>query len=225
MKKHLLLLLFLAALSGAAQAQAIDGDAYRARKAREAANAAAKYEWERKHEKFFDHSKHSYMGWTLINTGYPFTLGMGLVGRHGKHKSFYSNSNKSFVGFGYYANIGWDIGGGMTYESDNPYNTFAPLHYSVGLKLFPYKSIFLSAGYGTLGAEKMQVSNSDEGRFNTEGWRQGKGLMLTGGYDLLGNLNGGGGAFLSLSAGVGYDMYLQSWKPMASLRFGVAWGL
>jgi hypothetical protein len=197
MKKFILLLFALAALTGAAQAKKkidLKGEKL-------------------KEKTFFANNHYSYLGWGIVGAGYPLAAHASFVGRHG--------GSRHVFGFGYWASAGMEFGG-KPVSGSTSITTYP--HYSVGLKLFPYKSIFLSAGYGTLGAEKMQVSNSDEGRFNTEGWRQGKGLMLTGGYDLLGNLNGGG-AFLSLSAGVGYDMYLQSWKPMASLRFGVAWGL
>jgi len=163
-----------------------------------------------KHKKFFMNCHESYLGWGIVGASYPLAAHASFTGRHG-----------GLVGFGYWASAGAEFGGKPA-DGSAALTTYP--HYSVGLKLFPYKSMFVAAGYGTQGAEKVSNLSTDEGRFNTEGWRQRRGVMLMGGYDILGNLNGGG-AMLSISAGVGYDTFLQTWKPLATLRFGVAWGL
>jgi len=147
------------------------------------------------------HDKHNYLAWGVLNAGYPFTLGTSFAGRHG-----------GVVGIGYYLSVGADIG----YD----YPDIVPVHYSIGLKFFPYKSIFLSAGYGTLGVEKMSGFNDSDGRWGTEGWRQGKGPIVMGGYDIL-----VGGVFLSLGAGMSYDLFMEKWQPLINIKFGVAWGL
>lgn len=173
---------------------------------------------------FFTNGHNNYLAWGILNTGYPFTLGTSFIGRHG-----------NVVGVGYYLSIGVDFGGNSTYDDDESTYTLAeydfekkfiaPLQYAVGLKIFLYKDIFLSVGYGTLGCKKTNTFNDSEGRWGTEGWRQGKGLILTAGYDVLvGNLKNGN-FFLSTSAGVSYDTFLDEWNPLINIKLGVAWGL
>ena len=180
---------------------------------------------------FFEKGHNNYLAWGVLNTGYPVTLGTSFAGRHG-----------GIVGIGYYLSLGIDIGGNSTYEryaseyqsvykpakESSDAEFIIPIHYAVGLKIFPYKSFFLSAGYGTLGCEKMSRFNDSAGRWGMEGWRQGKGLILTGGYDILSDLKnfaGDSGLFLSLGAGMSYDLFMEKWQPLINIKFGMAWGL
>ena len=173
---------------------------------------------------FFTNGHNNYLAWGILNTGYPFTLGTCFMGRHG-----------NIIGIGYYLSIGVDFGGKSTYHKDESIYTpteydfnkkdIAPLHYSAGLKFFPYKDIFLSVGYGTLGCKKTNTFNDSEGRWGTDGWRQGKGLIFTTGYDVLvGNLRNGN-FILSASVGVLYDTFLDEWYPLVNIKMGVAWSL
>jgi len=173
---------------------------------------------------FFNKGHNNYFAWSGLNVGYPFMLGTGIAGRFG-----------GIVGVGYYLSFGFDFGGNSTYHvNDDTYGIseirysydtefITPLHYSFGLKFFPYKSVFLSAGYGTLGCEKMSPFNDGEGRWGMEGWRQGKGLIFTAGYDYLGNLKRDDGLFLSSSVGMSYDLFLDKWYPLINIKFGMAW--
>jgi len=171
-------------------------------------------------QSFFSRGHSSYLAWGAISLGYPFNVGTSIVGRHG-----------GIVGFGYFASFGVDIGGRSTYRSSSRNNrsnrkVVSAVHYSLGAKFFPYKNIFLSAGFGTIGMERMHTFNDDDGRFGTDGWRQGTGLSLMVGYNLLGNVgDGAGGVFLSIGAGMSYDFFMGQWQPTVSLRFGPAWHL
>ena len=156
-------------------------------------------------EPFFAKKKNNYMAWGILNTGYPLTFGTSFAGRHG-----------NFVGVGYYLSLGVD----PAIENFS----VAPLSYQAGIKFFPYKSFFLSAGYGTLGCEKMSTYNDSDGFWRTEGLRQGEGLILMAGSDVTGNLNRGG-VFLSLGAGITQDTFTKNMAPFINIKFGVAWGL
>jgi len=172
-------------------------------------------------DNFFSKGRDNYLALGILNVGYPLTLGTNFTGRHG-----------GIIGIGYYLDFGWGIGGKSTYNGSKKMGVsggagklISTLHYSVGVKFFPYKNIFISAGYGTLGNERTHTFNHSNGNFGTDGYRQGKGLILMAGYNLLGNLSKGNGAFLSIGGGMQYDLFTEKWTPCANLRFGVAWKL
>ena len=176
------------------------------------------------HKIFFDNGYNKYLAYGIINVGYPWTLGTSFMGRYG-----------GIFGVGGYLSIGWDFGGNSTYdknasvytpsEGETPRKFIAPFHYSAGLKIFPYKNIFLSVGYGTLGCEKRNTFNNSEGHWETTGWRQGKGMIFTGGYDVLFGNRSDFRLFLSPSMGVSYNVHTTKWQPLIDLKFGFAWGL
>ena len=144
----------------------------------------------------YKHDNH--ISWTMINAGYPVSLSTGSTGRFG-----------GMAGFGYYLSLGFDMGSETTF-----------FHYQGGLKAFPYKNFFVSAGYGTLGCEKMTATNDSNGRFNTGGYRQGKGTVYMFGYDIVGDV-----CLLSISAGMGFDISNESSLYLISLKFGFKWDI
>jgi hypothetical protein len=135
-----------------------------------------------------------------INTGFPWTLGASLAGRHGI-------SGDGIFGLGYYGTFGVDFGG--TY-----------INWSLGLKVFPYKNFFVSGGYGALGCKKMEAAyDINSGRWNTDGWRQGQGLIFSLGHDFLSNEN----IFFSPSIGCSYDLRAveKNWQFLINIKLGL----
>jgi hypothetical protein len=164
-------------------------------------------------------SGNSYLGWGIVDFGYPLNLGTSFIGRFG-----------GTIGIGFQFGIGFDFGGESTYLEDEPYHntstTINYLSYNAGLRLYPYRNIYLSASYGTLGSKKTGAFNDSKGRFGTEGWRQGKGISVMAGYDLIpGRKFGHSGFLLSVSAGMAYDLFLTRWSPMVNLKIGYAWSI
>jgi hypothetical protein len=164
-------------------------------------------------------SGNSYLGWSIVDGGYPLNLGTSFIGRFG-----------GTIGIGFQFGVGLDFGGESTYLEDEPGSntstTINYLSYNAGLRLYPYKNIYLSANYGTLGSKKISTFNDSEGRFGTEGWRQGKGISVMAGYDLIpGSKFGHSGFLLSVSAGMAYDLFLTKWSPMVNLKIGYAWSI
>jgi len=162
----------------------------------------------------------NYIAWGVANIGHPWTIGTSIAGRHG-----------GIIGFGWYASVGFDMGGRPTYSlaqhGTDGDSFISDFHYAVGLRVFPYQGIFLSAGYGTFGMERTYRFNHANGSFGTEGWRQKRGVTLTLGHDWLFGNDSGTRFFLSPSAGVGYDINTQQWhwRPMLNIRIGMAWGI
>ena len=161
----------------------------------------------------FTKKKHAnYLAWGILNTGFPLTLGTSIVGRHGV-------AYDGKLGIGWYATFGTDIGGNATYDETE---FIAPLHWSLGIKVL-YKDAFISGGYGTLGCKKMTASyDTNSGRWNSEGWRQGQGLIFTAGYDVLGDLSKAG-VFFSPSIGFSYDSHADEKNKLQfllNIKFG-----
>jgi hypothetical protein len=166
----------------------------------------------------------SYVGWGIANGGYPWSVGTTVMGRFG-----------GIIGIGFQVGIGADFGGKVYNEGDgtrkddeNEGIREDAFGYYVGVRLFPYQNIFLSANYGTLGFEKVnyyKVSSSNnllEVGEPLSGYRQGSGFFFTAGYDL--NLNKKNCNFLlSAQGGAGFDLFTGEWKPIAKLSIGVAW--
>jgi hypothetical protein len=162
--------------------------------------------------KFLDRKHNSYLAWGVLSAGYPWNFGTNFLGRHG-----------GVVGIGYYLSVGVELGGEV---ERNGTETVNPLHYSAGLKLFPYKSFFVSGSYGTLGCEKVSRFNNSDGRWGTDGIRQRKGFSLMAGYDVLSTSGlDDGGMMLSLGAGMACDTFMREWLPVISMKWGVAFGL
>jgi hypothetical protein len=146
----------------------------------------------------------NYLACGIFNIGYPWNMGSSFIGRHG-----------GIIGVGYYLSLGMEI---MDIEA-------SPVHYSAGLKFFPYKNIFISGSYGTLGCKHVNIFNDSDGRWGTKGIRQGKGFSLMAGYDVLIHNVGNRGAIISCAAGMSYDTFLEEWNPVIAIKFGIEWGL
>jgi len=162
--------------------------------------------------------KGDYITINALSLGLPFWFGHGMSGRYG-----------GVVGVGGYANIGyysWPMGWTVESVSGSKRSGTDP-HYSVGLKFFPYKKIFLSAGYGTVISEKVGPFNDSDGRWSTGGQRLGKGVILMTGVDIFKNFvsNNDFGGYLSIEAGMSYDLFMEKWLPAFCINFGFIIGL
>jgi hypothetical protein len=172
--------------------------------------------------RFLSQGHNDYLAWGILSAGYPWKLGTSFMGRHGRTR-----------GIGYYLDIGVDFGGKPTYydniNGDNldGYNkSINPLHYGAGIKFFPYNNFFLSIGYGTLGSYKMTSQSGADGRWNTDGWRQSKGIPILIGCDVItGDLRKRAQALFSFGAGGSYDTFTKEWKPMVNVKIGLVLGL
>jgi len=140
-----------------------------------------------------------------LSIAYPFHLGISVIGRHGVFKN-------GLVGVGYQATLG------IIDDWDPVY-----AHYSIGLKIFPYQNVFLSANYGALGQEKMTLGSDGEGRWWTDGSRQRKGFSFLGGYDLVWGKSDK--YVISLGAGFGHDAFMDKWIPVIEIKLGIAFEL
>lgn len=186
----------------------------------------------KKRKKDYLNEKSDYISPLGLITGYPLKLALSFSGRHG-----------GIIGIGYYANIGAEWGNVSVYARDsiydNTYNhkgniTLTRFCYEVGIKLFLYKNLFLSYGYGTLGYMKNSSyyydynDNDVDGGFsratetckiNRKQW-QSNGLTIAAGYDLI--FTGDPSLFLSFNAGVAYDIKNREWvMPFLRLTLGI----
>ena len=163
----------------------------------------------RQNDPFYLEGRDQYAALT-VNLGLPWTFGFGFLGRIG-----------DFQGWGLNLNIGWDIGGGVVEREE--YDTLGeltdgimmPFHYSIAVKFFPYKNLFVSAGYGTHGIQKVESFNKENGNWDTGGYRQPRGLIFMGGVNAVGY------TCFSVNAGVGYDWRTSNWTPMINVKFGI----
>jgi hypothetical protein len=164
---------------------------------------------------YFQKCHNNYLGWGMLNVGYPLKIGTSLVGRH-----------LGLVGIGYYFNIGVDIWF-TPEEFDYYYDNICRLHYAVGIRFFPFNNIYISAGYGTMGMEWINSYNESNGVFGTTGGYQPSGIITSMGYDLLvGNMSKGVGFLLSMEIGAGYDVFIKKWRfPIANMKIGLGFGI
>jgi hypothetical protein len=108
-------------------------------------------------------NNYNYISWGIGNgITYGKVIGMGIAGRHG-----------GIFGVGYEVGIG-------TGRADELYY----LHWSAGLRIYPYKAIFFSANYGILGGEFVESSNSDDGHFVMNGNKLVKGGSVLAGVNI-----------------------------------------
>ncbi|NOU19947.1 MAG: hypothetical protein HOO91_20500 [Bacteroidales bacterium] len=75
-------------------------------------------------------------------TVYGKVIGITLEGRHG-----------NIFGFGWQGTYGLDL------------EKYAGFRGAIGVKIYPFKSLFLSANYGTVEMEKSEMQNTNEGHF------------------------------------------------------------
>jgi hypothetical protein len=136
----------------------------------------------------------SYLFWNGYEFSYPVYMGSGVSGRFG-----------GVIGIGFRASAGCELGGG--FET-------AAFGYDVGLRLYPYKNWFLSVGYGTMGLKKVSEFNESDGRWGTDGYRQGKAIKIMTGYDLHWDDSD---IFLSFNVGIGYDIFMKQWQPVIGI--------
>jgi hypothetical protein len=146
----------------------------------------------------------SYLGGGVYTRFPYFSLGGSFIGRHG-----------GTVGIGYTLSIGGD------FHFDTPSREVADDGSAYGaylaeLKLFPYKGLFFSAGYGTLGCEKVSRFNDSDGRWALSGMRNGKGFPAMAGYEIVFE----SGFLLSIGAGMSYDTFTNGWRPMIKFTIG-----
>ncbi|GHT48642.1 hypothetical protein AGMMS49982_00310 [Bacteroidia bacterium] len=141
----------------------------------------------------------SYLFWDMIDLNYPAYWGMGISGRFG-----------GIFGVGFKASAGLDIGS----------LDFSEWGYDLGFRVYPYKGLFLSGGYGTFGLKKGTEFNESDGRWGTNGYRQNDGIKMALGYDWVPD-DRGTLPLISFSAGVGYDAFMKSLQPLIGITIGI----
>jgi hypothetical protein len=142
--------------------------------------------------------KRTYFG-TQFGNGATFgnILGLGINMR----KGFGSSGN---VGIGGNAAIGFG-----SFE-ENSY-----FQYSAGIKLFPYKILFLSGNFGMLGIEKTTTFNSNE-QWGMAGPKKYHGPSFLGGVEFRLNT-----LLITLGGGMSYYMGLDKWAPAWTIGIGL----
>lgn len=177
-----------------------------------------------------------YIAWGIISTGYPWRFGTTFNGRYG-----------GILGIGCYFNLGIDIMAPSILKPSQPPTLdetwypidkfdyersvhYTPFHYAVGVKLFPYKRLYLSCGYGTIGGinqyyDKVHRYSYDystyEQHFYYKRQIQNTGLILNVGYDLLTSWVDNAAFFMSFNAGASYDIANKTWYPSIGVQLGV----
>lgn len=144
---------------------------------------------------FFSKKHNSYFAWGTIDSGYPAFLGTGFLGRHG-----------GIVGIGYQLVFGVNL----EKSGQNPF------HYTMGVRFFPYKNLYLSGNYGTLAAQEINEDREQKIRLGT-------GYSILAGYDLImGKLDDISG-ILSFGAGIAYNATMSQWQPVLNVKIGFVW--
>lgn len=153
---------------------------------------------------FFLNNHNSFIMCGFIGTSYPLTLSSSVIGRHG-----------GIVGIGYYITAG----GEWSFEKDENFSNYdlfsdnskGGFHYSAGIRIYPYKTFFLSVGYGTYGYKKIIDNYEAE-----DIWEQKKGIQLTTGGDILFFENGSG---FGISVEVGASNTKFGIEPLMKIKF------
>jgi hypothetical protein len=133
--------------------------------------------------------------------GHGSTFGNVLGFAFNMRKGFGSSGN---FGIGGNAAIGFGLFEKATY-----------FQYSAGVKLFPYKIIFLSGNFGALGVEKTATFNSNE-QWGMAGPKKYHGPSFLGGVEF--KLNGW---LFTFGGGMSYYMGLDKWTPAWTI--GIGW--
>lgn len=145
--------------------------------------------------------KNRYVAWGMAGAGYPWNLVTSIEFRGGE-----------LIGFGLYGDIGMDFTSWK--DSHGDVNTDIYFRYAGGVKFYPYRGLFLDAGYGTI-AKPHGVDHSH-------------GVLFHVGYNLVTNLvdgpNEGVGFFLGVSGGASYDVINKEYAPSVNVKVGIAFG-
>ena len=147
-----------------------------------------------------------------INKNNYFSLGVGNGVTYG---SFFGTGlagrNGGVFGVGYEAGIGFGV-----YEDLKSYS-----HWSAGLRIYPYKFIYLSANYGVIGTELLESSNTNDGRWTMGGSKLQQGTSFLGGASI--NLfSKWFPCTLTLAAGLSYPGFFD-FSQKSMFAWNVAW--
>ena len=147
--------------------------------------------------------KYNYFSWGVGNgVTYGKLLGVGIAGRHG-----------GIVGVGYDAGLG----GGM---HDKTY-----FHYSVGVRIYPFKALYASASYGVIGVEDVETANAPDGRWSIAGPKKISGVSFLTGLDIRFRTG-----TLTLAGGISYKttgltaIHTKSFIPAWNVAYSMAVG-
>lgn len=183
-----------------------------------------------------------YFAWNVLGAGYPWNVVTGFEYRCGI--------------FGLFGDIGIDfkkievINVDKTgYNWDPVSNTTSPIYedkdyfslckktfrYAGGLKIYPYKDLFLAFGYGTIAQTDAEVRCYD---FTFYDWDDDKaekvykmvpngyGWLFNIGYNLVPDFSSkSSDFFLGVSGGFSYDVVNKEYAPSINLKIGVAWDM
>ncbi|MDR2564062.1 MAG: hypothetical protein LBC98_09010 [Prevotellaceae bacterium] len=152
---------------------------------------------EKADKKFVNKPKYNYVSVGIGNgITYGKYLGIGVVGRHG-----------GAIAVGYEGGIGAGGAGDKTY-----------LHYSGGVRIYPFKFIFVSAHYGIIGADVIKSADQDDGRWTMAGNKLLKGTSFMGGVSLKFT-----SSCLTLSGGLSYPNF--DFGQKSRIAWNVAYGV
>lgn len=147
--------------------------------------------------------KNRYVAWGIAGAGYPWNLVSGVEFRGG-----------NLIGVGFYGELGMDFTA-CSYHYQKYEETATFFHYAGGIKFYPYRGLFLDAGYGTISKPVDKSEKSNVGHSH--------GVLFHAGYNLVTNLSGGYGFFLGVNGGASYDVINKVFAPSVNLKIGIAW--
>ena len=137
------------------------------------------------------------------------------------------------MGLGLYADFGVCFTDVTVEDSDHEFDNVIKkmIKYVGGIKIYPYKGLFIDCGFGTISKPEEYVymyrfySFVDDDvetvkrKVNTS-----HGIFIHIGYDYVDDLSDGGGFFLGISGGASYDLINKEYSPSINLKIGYAWG-
>ncbi|MDR0711609.1 MAG: CCDC34 family protein [Prevotellaceae bacterium] len=157
---------------------------------------------EKRQRKAENRWKYSYFSWGVGNgITYGKLVGLGMAGRHG-----------GLVGVGYEAGFG----SGM---HEKTY-----LHYSAGVRVYPFKALYASASYGIIGVEEVEVANTPDGRWSMPGSKVISGVSFLTGLDIrfrMGTLTlAGGVSYKTNGLNIDTGNLIPAWNIAYSMAVG-----
>lgn len=220
-------------------------------KAKEREEAKRAREERLKNNDYINNRRNKYVAWGIAGASYPWNLNTSIEFRYG-----------SSVGFGMYGEIGvgfsklnitnlYNIVASARPDHEHFYSDYEPyqgkkltyLMYSVGLKFFPYRGLFIGCGYSSYMPFLMNIECPEDilpedysdyretYRRNTEfcidairNKKVNGGMQFMLGYDFVSKMKDNLGFYLGVKGGIIYDIKNKSVIPLAGLKLGVAFG-
>ena len=174
--------------------------------------------------------QNKYFAWGILGGGYPFNAVSGFEFRGG-----------GIIGLGLYSDFGVDFTRITVNDYHSSYGTKVyddishvcktTFHYDIGIKLFPYKGLFLDFGYGSIAPVSTEVdyeyfseSDEDDKSKVRKMVSTGHGWLFHVGYNYVSKYNDSGQFFFGFNAGWAHDVANDKKYPSINLKLGMAWG-